>query len=222
MRGGIQPYTAMVRGKAGALDDLMTRTQALCLRLPWHRNVAYSDPRVLGMRVPLGSKASLPDAGTSRTRYRACIAGARLGWRASMRWTAAAAIRHLPDLHMERSLWESGSCGESRFTKRGHASDCWLTSVAVCKPMSLGLHAATATSTRPATHCGVRLSPLHNLRTISTFFAQMRQTTPDSGGTFFDKCRNIVKERCIKCRCFIHCPRGYREWMEDSCEAGCS
>src|SRR5256885_5770459 len=130
MLGGIQPYTAMVHGKAGALDDLMTRTQALCLRLPWHRNVAYSDPRVLGMRVPLGSKASLPDAGTSRTRYRACIAGARLGWRASMRWTAAAAIRHLPDLHMERSLWESGSCGGSRFTKRGHASDCWLTSVA--------------------------------------------------------------------------------------------
>jgi len=52
MLGGIQPYTAMVHGKAGALDDLMTRTQALCLRLPWHRNVAYSDPRVLGMRVP--------------------------------------------------------------------------------------------------------------------------------------------------------------------------
>ncbi len=52
MRGGIQPYTAMVLGKAGALDDLMTHTQALYLRLPWHRNVAYVDPRVLGMRVP--------------------------------------------------------------------------------------------------------------------------------------------------------------------------
>jgi hypothetical protein len=126
---------------------------------------------------------------------------------------------HLPDLHIERSLWESGSCGESRFTKRGHAPDCWLTSVAVCKPMSVGLHAATATSTRPATHCGVRLSSLHNLRTISTFFAQMRQTTPDSGGTFFYKCRNIVKERCTKCRCFIHRPRGHREWIENSCEA---
>ena len=60
---GIQPYTAMVLGKAGALDDLMTHTQALHLRLPWHRNVAYVDPRVLGMRVPLGSKASFPDAG---------------------------------------------------------------------------------------------------------------------------------------------------------------
>lgn len=70
-------------------------------------------------------------------------------------------------------------------------------------------------------HCDVRLSSLHNLRTISTFFAQMRQTTPDSGGTFFYKCRNILKERCPKCRCFIHCPRGYREWMEDSGEAGC-
>jgi len=120
-----------------------------------------------------------------------------------------------------RSLWESGSCGESRFTKRGHAPACWLTSVAVCKPMSLGLHAATATSTRPATHCGVRLSSLHNLRTISTFFAQMRQTTPNSGGTFFYKCRNILKERCTKCRCFIHRPRGHREWMEDSGKAGC-
>jgi len=70
MRGGIQPYTAMVRGKAGALDDPMIRTQALCLHLPWHRKVAYVDPRVLGMRVPLGSKASLPDAGASRTRHR--------------------------------------------------------------------------------------------------------------------------------------------------------
>src|SRR5712691_7560847 len=78
---------------------------------------------------------------------------------------------HLPDLHMERWLWESGSCGESRFTKRSHAPDCWLTRVAVCNSMSLGLHAATATGTRPATHCGVHLSPLHNLRTISTFFA---------------------------------------------------
>jgi hypothetical protein len=63
MRGGIQPYTAMVRGKAGALDDRMTHTQALYLRIPWHRNVAYVDPRVLSMRVPLGSKASFPDAG---------------------------------------------------------------------------------------------------------------------------------------------------------------
>ena len=129
---------------------------------------------------------------------------------------------HIPDLHMERSLGESGSCGKSRFTKRGHEPDCWLTSVAVCKPMSLGLHAATATRTRPATHCGVRLSPLHNLRTISTFFAQMRQTTPASGGTFFYKCRNILKERCTKCRCFIHRPRGHREWIKDSGEAGCS
>jgi hypothetical protein len=63
MRGGIQPSAAMVRGKAGALDDLMPRTQALCLRLPWHRKVAYVDPRVLGMRVLLGSQASFPDAG---------------------------------------------------------------------------------------------------------------------------------------------------------------
>jgi hypothetical protein len=236
MLGGVQPYTAMARGKAGALDDLMTRTQALCVRLPWHRNIAYVDPRVLGMRVPLVSKASLPDAGASRTRHRApvrhvlfreparyhaCIAGAQLGWRASVRWTAEAAIRHLPDLHMERSLWESGSCGESRFTKRSHAPDCWLTSVTVCKPMSLGLHAATATRTRPATHCGVRLSPLHNLRTISTFFAQMRQTTPDSSGTFFDKWRNIVKKRWTKCRCFIHPLTRTREWIVDSGEAGC-
>jgi hypothetical protein len=83
---------------------------------------------------------------------------------------------------------------------------------AVCKPMLLGLHAATATGTRTATHCGVRLSPLHNLRTISTFFAQMRQTTPASGGTVFDKCRNILQERCTS---------GHREWIEDSCEAGC-
>src|SRR5256885_1388467 len=104
MRGGIQPYIAVVPGKAGVRDDLMTHTQALCLRLPWHRKVAYGDPRVLGMRVPLGSKASLPDVGASRTRHRACIAGARLGWRASVRWTAEAAIRHLPDFHMERSL----------------------------------------------------------------------------------------------------------------------
>jgi len=63
MPGGIQPYTAMVRGKAGVLDDLMPRTQALCLRLPWHRKVAYVGPRVLGMRVLLDSQASLPDAG---------------------------------------------------------------------------------------------------------------------------------------------------------------
>jgi hypothetical protein len=63
MRGGIQLYTVMVRGKAGALDDLITHTQALCLRLPWHRKVAYVDPRVLGMRVLLGSQASFPDAG---------------------------------------------------------------------------------------------------------------------------------------------------------------
>jgi CBS domain containing-hemolysin-like protein len=63
MRGGIQLYTAMVRGKAGALDDLMTHTQALYLGLPWHRNVASVDLRVLGMHVSLGSKASFPDAG---------------------------------------------------------------------------------------------------------------------------------------------------------------
>ena len=71
------------------------------------------------------------------------------------------------------------------------------------QPMSLGGHAATATGTRPATHGGVRLAPLHDLRTIATFFAQMRQTTPASGGTFFDECRNLVKERCTKYRCFI-------------------
>ena len=56
-------YTAIVLGKAGALDDLMTRTQALCLRIPWHRNVAYVDPRVLGMRVPLGLEDALPAEG---------------------------------------------------------------------------------------------------------------------------------------------------------------
>jgi hypothetical protein len=98
---------------------------------------------------------------------------------------------HILDLHMERSLWESGSCGESRFTKRGHEPDCWLTSVAVCKHMSLGVYAATPTGTRPATHCGVRLSPSHNLRTISTFFAQMPQTIPVSGDTFFYKCETF-------------------------------
>jgi hypothetical protein len=43
MRGGIQPYTAMGLGKAGALDDLMTHPQALHLRLLWHRKVAYVD-----------------------------------------------------------------------------------------------------------------------------------------------------------------------------------
>jgi len=53
----------MVRGKAGALDDLMPRTQALCLHLPWHRKVAYVDPRVLGMRVPLGLEDALPAEG---------------------------------------------------------------------------------------------------------------------------------------------------------------
>jgi hypothetical protein len=51
MRGGIQLYTAMVLGKAGALDDLMTHTQAFYLGLPWHRNVASVDLRVLGMHV---------------------------------------------------------------------------------------------------------------------------------------------------------------------------
>jgi Cyclin M transmembrane N-terminal domain len=63
MRGGIQLYTVMVRGKAGALDDLITHTQALHLRIPRHRKVAHVDPCVLGIRVPLGSKASFPDAG---------------------------------------------------------------------------------------------------------------------------------------------------------------
>ena len=63
MRGGIQPYIAVVLGKAGALDDLMTRTQALCVRLPWHRKVAYGDPRDLSMRMPsrcLRNRHSLP------------------------------------------------------------------------------------------------------------------------------------------------------------------
>ena len=63
MLGGIQPYTAMVRGKAGALDDLMTHKQVSRLRLPCHRNVAHVDHRVLGMRVPLGSEDSLPAEG---------------------------------------------------------------------------------------------------------------------------------------------------------------
>ena len=63
MLGGTQPYTAMVLGKAGALDDLMTHKQVSRLRLPCHRNVAHVDQRVLDMRLPLGSEASLPAAG---------------------------------------------------------------------------------------------------------------------------------------------------------------
>src|SRR4029434_10753959 len=53
----------MVRGKAGALDDLMAHKQVSRLRLPYHRNVAHVDHRVLGMRVPLGSKDALPAEG---------------------------------------------------------------------------------------------------------------------------------------------------------------
>src|SRR5439155_12281846 len=41
--GGTQPYTAIVLGKAGALDDLMTHKQVSRLRLPCHRNVAHVD-----------------------------------------------------------------------------------------------------------------------------------------------------------------------------------
>jgi hypothetical protein len=63
MPGGLPPYTAMVRGKAGALDDLRTHNQGSRLCLSCHRNVAHVDPRVLGMRVPLGSKDSFPAAG---------------------------------------------------------------------------------------------------------------------------------------------------------------
>ena len=141
----------------------------------WARKLLYR----MRARVALGIACRLDTYLSANRPYHAYIAGARLDWRASIRWTAKAAMRHLPDLHMERSLWESGICGESRCTKRGHAPACWLTSVAVCKLLLLGLHATTATRTRPATHYGVRLSPPHNLRTISTFFAQMRQTTPD-------------------------------------------
>jgi len=185
---------------------------------PWARKLLYR----MRARVALGIAAPARHAPFREPPLSRLHRWRWLDWRASIRWTAKAAMRYLPDLHMERSLWESGICGESRCAKRAHAPACWLTSVAVCKLLLLGLHATTATRTRPATHCGVRLSPPHNLRTISTFFAQMRQTTPGAGGTVFDKCRNIVKERWTTWRCFIHRPRGYREWIEDSWQAGCS
>jgi len=60
------------------------------------------------------------------------------------------------------------------------------------------------------------------LRMISILFAQMRQTTPASGGSFFYKGRSMLQERWTNCRCFIHRSRGHREWRQASCAARCS
>ena len=88
-------------------------------------------------------------------------------------------------------------CAAWIVVRRGGISVPPLRRTAACSHRSArDLHAATARGTQSATHCGVRLSPPHNLRTISTFFAQMRQTPPASGGTFLYKCRNLSKERC--------------------------
>jgi hypothetical protein len=72
---------------------------------PWARKLLYR----MRARVALGIACRLDTYLSANRPYHAYIAGARLDWRASIRWTAKAAMRHLPDLHMERialGVWD--------------------------------------------------------------------------------------------------------------------